>query len=418
MPTTIRFEMNFAILLLPSACVLKTDFGDTDAGADSEAGDAGETGETGDTDGATGSDDGGGPPPEMLPEPHVLDWSTELEHGAEIVSDYVGLGIGPGGEIITPLHWSNIDSGETAGMAHRYTPAGTREFEIVVPMNIGSFFDDGCFTPDGRIYVSTQHLQQAGESRTGVVELSPTGDVLEVVFAETYEGAEELDVFTELVCDDTGKAWLAINTQNGAMLQAFDSGSVVHDLWLEFGWTRLDYFDGVLHVMQSNHTPEGPGETLWERRDPQGALLSSVVLPARVRDFAVASGMSVVTWGVTPVTTIAAFNEAGEEQWRTERGSAFDFQDIAVDPQGWSAISWYDPTEGVEGDFVSLLSPLGTEAWSLPLDPAEPGTVGYTYGLALEFDPQGGIVVAGGTTLQPSGEDRVERAWIARLAAP
>ena len=411
---TFLLGISLPALTLPlPACLLETDFGDTEGsdgtttdGATSDATDTTDTSDATDVADGSESDTESALPPGVP----VLAWTLALEHGSERDSYYVGVSLGPTGGILAAGGWWSEDAVDGGSIVHRYMPDGSRTMEADVPLSTAVKFTDACLTPGGSIFavsLDVAHPTDPNDSVVGLVELSPTGDVLGVLNGAVSPDDLVSD-FTRLACAADGRAWLVFGSPTeGARLLGYDSGGLVVDEWLGYGDADLRLDDDTLYLAFRDPIED---LTRWQRRDLDGVLVDERTSPLRPKGFAVRGDRmaAIGSEGVVVVTDLD-----GNEQWQVDQidGQGLDVLCMGLGDQGQLAVA-YEPSSAMEdpgNDRLALLGPDGATLFDEALPPHPPQLNPEVYALELAVDHDGAIVLVGGEVV--SG---VERARITR----
>jgi hypothetical protein len=407
---TVLLGISLPALTLPlPACVLQTDFGDTEDtdgtptdGATSDASDA--------SDAADGSESD--TEPALPPGVPALAWTLALEHEYEYERDsyYLGVSLGPAGGILAAGGWWSQDAAAGGAFVHRYTPDGSRTMEADVPASTAVRFTDACLTPEGSIFavsLDVAHPTDPGDSVVGLVELSPTGDVVGVL-----DGAVSSDDvvphFTRLACAADGRAWLVAGWYvEGARLLGYDSGGLVVDEWLGYGDADLRLDDDTLYLAFRDPTEE---LTRWQRRDLDGVLVDERTSPLRPRGFAVRGDRMAGIGSEGVVVT----DLDGNEQWQVDQidGQGLDVLCMGLGDQGQLAVVYApsSPMEDPGNARLALLGPDGATLFVEALPPQHPPQLNpEVYALELAVDHDGAIVLVGGEVVSGKERARITR---------
>ncbi|MEM7154807.1 MAG: hypothetical protein AAF799_18300 [Myxococcota bacterium] len=407
--------LSLSLPLTLSACVLVTDFGETDDQGDT----GGLTDAHGESDGDGADGDADVPAPVATPS---LQWFSILEHSTDFESYYVGLDILADGQVVVAGGGGQPGTDNGAGVVHRYSSAGSRDLELE---HDGTWmFHDVCQTPDGRVYAVTRGLATGPKTGAfGIVEFAPDGSLMaEAPFVPPGGEANPVGDFARIVCDDQGEAWVSAVAGLGPVLLNVGAMGSIDEQWpmgeAPRGRALIAYDDGLLHV--ALYDRDVPG-TQWQQRDATGSIVAEIPLAHTVVDLEVRGSRAVIR---NSDDVVISYDLAGNEQWSFDITAAvpepFDGPEMALGPSGEVLLSAHD--EGT--DTLAIIDGQGALAWTEALTPLGSGSEWISV-IESAIDDDGVISLVGveGWTGTPGmngmpGEPGMQRAWIARYAAP
>ena len=416
-----------------SACVLVTDFGDTD-----DDGGTGGTGGTSDSSEALegsgvlpddGADDGADGNADVPPavDPPSVEWFSVMDHDTDYQSYFIGLELGADGQIYAAGGMYELGAYFGTGLVHGHAATGERNLELATTSAWP--FDDACRTPDGRFFgVSRGPSFAEFKGSIGVIQMASDGTVLsEVAYDDPVLGAYPSDGFADIFCDDQGGASVLLTTGEGLLMLELDVAGGLTESW-PFGVGgpgdegSLDYDQGVLHVLSSTGAM-----SLWQQIDATQTVVAEYPMPHRAAEFDV-RGERLVTR--TYDHDIVYFDLEGNVLWSLFSDNIVpgptELDEIALGPDGEVVVNGRTREDDFENEeeFIALIDAQGTVQWTQTVLPLGEGSEWIT-AIDIAIDETGAIVLAGseGWSGTPwvngkPGEPGMERGWIARYAAP